>query len=138
MIRARNDEVLANLAHVDNLIIPGQALQAFCASSKLWWYHREKTTPLSEQWLELSGIIRLRQHCLGLVSRSQSRLAKLFLEHTLPTLLADVGSWVSTGAGSSSAEQRMRLCEILKRFEQRLRTVCAQAGCGLPCGVCQY
>lgn len=50
----------------------------------------------------------------------------LFIEDTLPTLLADVGSWVRTGAGTLTAEGKRRLCEVLQQYETKIRTVCIQ------------
>lgn len=132
MISARNNDISTQLTNVDNLLLPGQALQVFCVSNHIWWKHRGNPEPFSQQWLELSGIIRLRQHCIGLVSSNQLRTAMSFIDNSLPTLLADVGSWVSTGAGTLSAEQRLRLCEILDQFELKLRTVCLRIEQGTP------
>ncbi|KAF2168763.1 hypothetical protein M409DRAFT_20780 [Zasmidium cellare ATCC 36951] len=122
MINGRNDDVLRQLRNEDNLVSPNRAVLAFCISNTIWWKHRNDLDGQSSRWLELSGIPRLRQYCIGLVSRNQISIAMSFIELDVSTLLSDVGSWVLTGAGNLTGEQRLRLREILDEFETNLRT----------------
>ncbi|KAK0617536.1 hypothetical protein B0T14DRAFT_435213 [Immersiella caudata] len=98
-------------------------VKVFCASNTLYWDHRdvcpkEKAIP----FLELSGIIGVRQHCIGIVSDSQLRIATSYLRDSIPNLLSRLQLWVQSGAaGSANAERKEVIRTALDALEQKLR-----------------
>jgi len=74
-------------------------------------------------FLELSGILAVRKHCISLVAESQFRIAAKYIQDGIPVLLGDTDLWVQSGAGNMSAERRQTIREALDSLESRLQRV---------------
>jgi hypothetical protein len=104
--------------------MPGGNLHVFCASNKIYWDSRhvvpkDRALPL----LRLSGILDIRRHCLSLVSESQLRIARHYIQHDISDVVNNVQLWVQSGAGSANAEQKQAVRQTLDALEARLRRV---------------
>jgi hypothetical protein len=111
------------LAHYRD-VIPGGNLHVFCASNTLYWERRDLRPPqVAAAFLELSGIVTIRRHCMKLVSESQLRIATSYLRDDIPGLLNNVEIWVRTGAGTADAEKKRVIREALDQLEDQLRSV---------------
>jgi hypothetical protein len=105
-------------------MIPGGNLHVFCASNTLYWENRDLKPPqVAATFLELSGIVTIRRHCMNLVAESQLRIATSYLRDDIPNLLSNVEVWVRTGAGTADAEKKRVIREALDQFEDQLRSV---------------
>ncbi|GKT44287.1 uncharacterized protein ColSpa_04468 [Colletotrichum spaethianum] len=123
LIETRNTSVSRKLHELYDNKIPAGALRVFCVSNTEYragrWLPRDDALPL----LQLSGIIALRKHCLAIIGDSQLRIATKFVANDIPALLGDVGLWIESGAGSTSAEQKQIVRETLDKVEQMLHRV---------------
>ncbi len=126
MITTRNTKVQSSLRDLYRDTIPGGDLQVFCASNTLYWKRRNLRPPhKAAPFLELSGIVTIRKHCMSLVSERQLRIATQYLRSDIPALLGDIELWVQTGAGTADAEKKRAVREALDQFGDRLREVSA-------------
>jgi hypothetical protein len=124
MIITRNALVESRLRGVYGSAIRGANLRVFCASNSLYWEHRNaRSRATASKFLELSGIVTIRKHCMGLVSESQLRIATKYLRDDIPNLLSNVELWVQSGAGTADAERKRAAREALDAFGGHLRTV---------------
>jgi hypothetical protein len=124
MITTRNTLVESNLHDLYRDTIQGGDLHVFCASNALYWDKRDLTPgDLTSPFLELSGIITIRKHCMALVSESQLRAATKYLKDDIPNLLSNIELWVQTGAGTADAEKKRAVREALDLFGDHLRRV---------------
>lgn len=73
--------------------------------------------------LELSCILDLRKHCLSIVADTQLEAVKQLVVNDIPALVGDVALWVQSGAGSTDAEHKRAVREILDEVERRLKKV---------------
>lgn len=85
--------------------------------------HRDKSRDESTPYLRLSGIIDVRRHCTAMVSHSQLRIAKRYMQHDIPALLSSLELWVQAGAGSAGAEEKKAIRDTLDALEKRLKKV---------------
>jgi len=102
---------------------PTGEVAVFCVSNKLYWSHRDKARDEALPWLELSRIMAVRRHCIGIVSSSQQLAATHYMRHQVPALLAQVQLWVQSGTGSADLEMRRELCSAVDTIEAWLRRV---------------
>ncbi|KAK3903178.1 hypothetical protein C8A05DRAFT_43557 [Staphylotrichum tortipilum] len=122
MITTRNTLVQSNLRDLYRDTIPGGDLHVFCASNTLYWENRDlRPQHKAAPFLELSGIVTIRKHCMSLVSQRQLRIATQYLQGDIPGLLGDIELWVQTGAGTADAEKKRAVREALDRFGNSLR-----------------
>ncbi|KAF4962888.1 hypothetical protein FSARC_9044 [Fusarium sarcochroum] len=75
----------------------------------------------SMRFLNLSGILLVRKHCISIVAHSQRRIATRYMKDEIPALLADIELWVQSGARTATEERREALCQSLNNIEQHLR-----------------
>lgn len=124
MIRTRNEIVTTNLKTLYGGRISDGNLHVFCASNTLYWANRRlRPRDRAAVFLELSGIVAIRRHCMALVSESQYRIATKYLRDDIPDVLSHVDLWVQTGAGTADAERKRAVREAVYRFGDRLRRV---------------
>jgi hypothetical protein len=124
MITTRNTIVQTGLRDLYRDTIPGGDLHVFCASNTLYWEKRDlRSRHRAAPFLELSGIVTIRKHCMSLVSQRQLRIATQYLRGDIPNLLGDIELWVQTGAGTADAEKKRAVREALDLFGNRLRGV---------------
>lgn len=72
----------------------GAALRVFCVSNQLYWKHRMEAVNVSKKFLDLSGIVELRKHCIGVVAENYVRTVRTFIDDTIPALLGSASLWV--------------------------------------------
>jgi hypothetical protein len=77
----------------------------------------------AKRHLELSGIIALRRHCIAMVAESQLRIATRYMSSDIPALLGEIGLWVASGSGSTTAERKERVRETVDAMEAVLKRV---------------
>jgi hypothetical protein len=74
-------------------------------------------------YLNLSGILDMRQHFVSKVADSQVRLAQAYMQNHIPDVLRDLELWVEDGAGSLSTERRIAVQRTLGEVEEQLDAV---------------
>ncbi|KAL2145862.1 hypothetical protein VTI28DRAFT_5944 [Corynascus sepedonium] len=123
MITERNALVESELQALYRDKIPGGVLYVFCASNTLYWDKRDlRSRVRALPFLELSGIVAIRRHCMALVSESQLRAASKYLRDDIPNLLSNIKLWVQTGLESADAGRKQAVQEAISLFGNRLRT----------------
>lgn len=100
-------------------------LRVFCISNKFYWDHRDLPKGDALPFLQLSGIIAVRRHCISIVADSQLRSATKYIRDSIPAILGDIALWVQSGSGTANAERNQVVRETLNALEARLRRVCA-------------
>lgn len=122
LVIQRNTLVTAELTARYRSQVPDGTLRVFCASNKTYWEHRDQT-PVEQAlpFLQLSGILDIRRHCMALVSESQLRIALKYMQDEVPNLVSRVELWVQSGAGSADAEQKQAVRATLDQLEAQLR-----------------
>ena len=124
LIVTRNGIVEARLLRHYSRRLRGGNLHVFCASNTLYWEKRgARPLHVTIPVLELSGIVAIRRHCMGLVSESQLRIATTYLRDDIPNLISRVELWVQSGAGTATAERKRAVREALDQLEVELRRV---------------
>ncbi len=129
MVTTRNAVVIPSLRDLYRDSIQGGDLHVFCASNTLYWKGREfRSRDRAAPFLELSGIVTIRKHCMALVSESQLRVATKYLRDDIPNLLSNIELWVQRGAGTADAEKKRVIREALDMFGSYLRRVSGWSG----------
>ena len=85
--------------------------------------HRNRPKDAALPFLQLSGILEVRRHCIAMVACSQLRSALKYISDDIPALLGDIKLWVQSGAGTLAAERRAEIRETLDTLEARLKRV---------------
>jgi hypothetical protein len=127
----RNEHVTKRLTNQYRDQVPNGLLNVHCVSNKEYWDHRDEPRDMAEPYLRLSGIPRLRRHCIGILADSQLRSARAYIRDDIPALLSDLDLWIISGAGSASAERRRVVREALDVLQTTLQDV--SQGLGAPC-----
>ncbi|KAK4232688.1 hypothetical protein C8A03DRAFT_39726, partial [Achaetomium macrosporum] len=120
----RNASVTAGLmrTYADRIPGGGGQLRVFCASNTLYWQWRDKPADRALPFLRQSGILAIRQQCMGLVSESQLRLAMQYMHRDVQELVSNVELWVRSGAGGTAdLAQAREFRRVLDGVEARLR-----------------
>jgi hypothetical protein len=74
-------------------------------------------------YLELSGILAIREHCMTMVSESQYSAAAKYMHNDVAVLLGELALWVQSGQGSLSAEKKENIRSTLDTLERKLYLV---------------
>ena len=98
-------------------------LQTFCVSNTLYWDHRMDRADVALPYLQLSGIINLRQHCIGIVAEDNICATKTYVNNEVPAFLGSLQLWVNAGAGNVSAERRQGLLDKVSMVQRELDEV---------------
>lgn len=122
-IEMRNAYVLRRLQETYQDYTEAETLHIFCVSNTMYWERRMDEKSVAEPFLNLSGIIAIRKHCTAMVAASQLRTSKNFLDNSVPSLLSDIDLWVQSGSGSTSAEQKEAVRNVLDKIEGQLQKV---------------
>jgi len=104
-------------------MVLGGDLRAFCVSNTMYWAHRDEDKSAAMPYLELSGLLDVRKHCISIVAESQLRAATRFILDDVPAHLGAVQLWVESGAGSINAEQKEAVRAVVNEVDRRLQTV---------------
>ncbi|KAL2694823.1 hypothetical protein Neosp_001410 [[Neocosmospora] mangrovei] len=121
LVTTRNSFVTQELRSKYNERVATDDIKIFCVSNKDYWDHRDEPKTRSARFLQLSGILQVRKHCISIVANSQRRIASRYIKDQIPALLAQVDLWVQSGARTASEERREALCRRLDDVERQLR-----------------
>lgn len=123
IIGLRNESVSTKLREQYKQHPIASNAKIFCVGNKLYQAHRNMATRASEPYLSMSGILELRQYCIGIVADSQLRAAVEFVKDQVPAFLASVALWVEAGAGTSSVEKKQRILDAVSAIQDTLDEV---------------
>lgn len=123
MINFRNQTISDGLKRAYGRKIPGQNLKIFCVSNTMYWDKRKLQAEKALDYLNLSGIIELRRHCIGIVAESHLRGARNYINSDLPAFLGSLELWVQGGARDVSAERRQQFLRTVSAVQQKLKEV---------------
>ncbi|KAK4170796.1 hypothetical protein QBC36DRAFT_341274 [Triangularia setosa] len=124
----RNQEVISKLKETYKQHAPEGDIDVFCVSNNYYKQGRSARAPAQAakvdalSWLNLSGILSLRKHCLGLIADSQYRLARRYMVNEIPQLASSLKLWVQAGSGTLDQEQKRAIHRIVDNIDQRLQT----------------
>ncbi|KAJ3532728.1 hypothetical protein NM208_g8311 [Fusarium decemcellulare] len=121
LVETRNTFVTRELRNKYNARVSTDEIKVFCVSNKDYWGHRDEPKRKAKPFLDLSGILQVRKHCISIVANSQRRIATRYMKDEIPVFLADVNLWVQSGARTASEERREALCQRLDEVERQLR-----------------
>ena len=123
LITNRNELVSQSLRQEYGGVMTNRTPMVFCVSNTMYWKYRHATCATALQFLQLSGIIGLRQYSISMVSDNQHRIATRFMRHDVPSLLSDIELWLHSGADTLDAERRARITRTMNGLEHRLISV---------------
>ncbi|KAL6357126.1 hypothetical protein LRP88_10744 [Fusarium phalaenopsidis] len=106
LVTTRNSFVTQELRNKYNERVATDEIKIFCVSNKDYWDHRDEPKTKSARFLQLSGILQVRKHCISIVANSQRRIATRYIKDQIPAFLAQVDLWVQSGARTASEERR--------------------------------
>ncbi|KAJ4184843.1 hypothetical protein NW755_008756 [Fusarium falciforme] len=121
LVTTRNSFVTQELRSKYNERVSTGEIKIFCVSNKDYWDNRNEPKADSARFLQLSGILQVRKHCISIVANSQRRIATRYIKDQIPAFLAQVDLWVQSGARTASEERREVLCRRLDDVERQLR-----------------
>ncbi|KAM0739598.1 hypothetical protein ACQRIT_004782 [Beauveria bassiana] len=88
----------------------------------LYQKKRQAKIEIAQAYINLSGIIDLRRHCVSIVSANQHREASGFIKTDIPKLLAAIDLWVQSGEDTWDGELRAAVKTALDDVEARLES----------------
>ncbi|EXJ72753.1 uncharacterized protein A1O5_03900 [Cladophialophora psammophila CBS 110553] len=127
LVTTRNQKVTGELQKLYQNQIATANLPVFCISNIIYQDHRDKPKAEALPYLQLSGILQVRRHCLSLVAEGQLRAATEYVTNAIPALLGSIELWIQAGAGSVGAERKQAIRGALDRIEDELEAVSALA-----------
>lgn len=68
--------------------------------------------------------MKVRQHCISIVSASQYQSALKYMKNDIPAFVSEVTLWVELGNGSMDAERKELVRNACDEVEEQLLTVC--------------
>ncbi len=130
LIDTRNDIVTQQLRRNPAYRAQGEgsSLKVFCVSNLIYRDNRDKPREEALLHLKLSGILAVREHCVGVVAEAQYRAALLYIQHKVPALLDNIRLWVEAGSGSLSAERKLAIRNAVEGAERELKKVSVHHG----------
>ncbi len=123
LVTTRNQKVTEALQSLYQVQIPAANLPIFCISNVDYWEHRDRPKDQALPFLQLSGILQIRKHCLSLVAEGQLRAATNYITNAIPALLGSTELWIQAGVGSMGAERKQAIRSALNRIKQELEAV---------------
>ncbi|KAM6517873.1 hypothetical protein FSOLCH5_006643 [Fusarium solani] len=121
LVTTRNSFVTRELRIKYNERVTADEIKIFCVSNKDYWHYRDEAKAKSARYLQLSGILQVRKHCISIVANSQRGIATRYIKDQIPAFLAQADLWVQSGARTASEERRETLCRTLDDVERQLR-----------------
>jgi hypothetical protein len=122
-VTTRNDIVKRELLKKYRQQVVKGNLHVHCVSNTMYWEHRERPKSRAMPYLNLCGILAIREHCMSLVSESRYAAALNYMENDIPALLSDALLWVQSGSGSMTAERKAKIRGAIDLVESRLKRV---------------
>lgn len=98
----------------------------FCVSSKMYRDHRDGDVRRALPYLELSGIMAVRQHCIAILSDSQHLAATDYMRHRVQALLDSIQVWVQSLTEIADVQKHKALQEALVTIKTWLKEVSKQ------------
>ncbi|GJN83256.1 hypothetical protein PLIIFM63780_006804 [Purpureocillium lilacinum] len=95
----------------------------FCVSSKMYRDHRDGDVRRALPYLELSGIMAVRQHCIAILSDSQHLAATDYMRHRVQALLGSIQVWVQSLTENADVQKHKALQEALVTIKTWLKEV---------------
>jgi hypothetical protein len=89
----------------------------------MYWEMRNQPAQHALPFLNLSGIIGLRRHCIGIVAESHLRATTEYIRDEIPAFLGSVELWVQAGAGNATAERRQHILNTVSAVQEELNKV---------------
>jgi hypothetical protein len=118
LIRRRNQRVTGSLKRTY-----GDQTRVFCVSNTLYSNHRVQEPDRANEYIELSGIRRLRRVCQSVPADAQLRTTEEFLQTQVPALLGSVSLWATAGSDTVTNTRAEVLRGVLSDAEQVLHQV---------------
>ncbi|KAI0440325.1 hypothetical protein F4803DRAFT_527987 [Xylaria telfairii] len=120
LVTTRNVIVEKKLVTLYIDAVPDNLLKVFCASNATYWDYRDKSKDEATPYLELSGILAIREHCMMIVSESQYTASEKYMRDNISAFLGELDLWVQSGKGSLSAENKEKVRNTLDTVERKL------------------
>ncbi|KAF2016013.1 hypothetical protein BU24DRAFT_422330 [Aaosphaeria arxii CBS 175.79] len=95
-------------------------LTVFCVSNSVYREYRQKAVADAIPWLNMSNIINLRRHCVGIVAESHLRAALAYMNDDFPAFLGSTQLWLEAGSGGTSAERKKVIIDAVALVQDRL------------------
>lgn len=95
----------------------------FCASNTLYATYRTSEHRLANDYIALSEIRELREHCQMVPAAAQLRMIEAYLNHQVPGFLGSLRQWVLGGADSVSEERAAALRTAISQVDAIIRKV---------------
>ncbi|OAQ69527.1 tat pathway signal sequence [Purpureocillium lilacinum] len=95
----------------------------FCVSSKMYRDHRDGDVRRALPYLELSGIMAVRQHCIAILSDSQHLAATDYMRHRVQALLDSIQVWAQSLTENADVQKHKALQEALVTIKTWLKEV---------------
>lgn len=123
IVKSRNDKVSDDLRKEYGNHPIATTLKIFCVSNTMYRDNRRKPATAALPYLELSGIIELRRHCIGIVAESCLRATRGFIKEDIPAFLGSVELWIEAGSVNTSAERKQRILDAVSAIQEELDEV---------------
>ncbi|KAI0865909.1 hypothetical protein F4860DRAFT_458178 [Xylaria cubensis] len=121
LITTRNAIVEGKLITLYKHEVPDNSLQVFCASNTMYWDHRDAPKVTAMPYLNLSGVLAIREHCMAIVSESQYMAATKYMRDDIGVLLGELDLWVQSGQGSLNGEKKEKIRNALDMLDRKLK-----------------
>ncbi|KAI0183617.1 hypothetical protein EV127DRAFT_352330 [Xylaria flabelliformis] len=121
LITTRNAIVEGKLITLYKHEVPDNSLQVFCASNTMYWDHRDAPKVTAMPYLNLSGVLAIREHCMAIVSESQYMAATKYMRDDIGVLLGELDLWVQSGQGSLNGEKKEKIRNALDTLDRKLK-----------------
>ncbi|KAJ6095318.1 hypothetical protein N7486_006064 [Penicillium sp. IBT 16267x] len=102
----------------------------FCVSNPLYATYRTSEHRLANDYVALSEIRELREHCQMIPAESQLRMVEAYLNHQVPAFLGSLRQWALAGADSVTEERAAALRTAISQVEAIIRReIVSEHGC---------
>ncbi|KAJ5657468.1 uncharacterized protein N7484_001117 [Penicillium longicatenatum] len=124
MISTRNTRVKGTLRNK----YPG--IGVFCVSNTLYATYRTNEQRLANDYIALSEVRELREHCQMVPAAAQLRMIEAYLNNQVPAFLGSLRQWTLAGADPVTEERAAALREAIFQVEATiLKEIVSTHGC---------
>ncbi|KAJ5560360.1 hypothetical protein N7513_002759 [Penicillium frequentans] len=93
----------------------------FCVSNTLYATYRTSEHRLANDYITLSEIRELREHCQMVPAAAQLRMIEAYLNHQVPAFLSSLRQWALAGADSVTEERAAALRTAISQVDATIR-----------------
>ncbi|CAI6339181.1 unnamed protein product [Periconia digitata] len=93
-------------------------LQIFCVSNTMYEEKRHDLVAEVKPHLQLSGIIELRRHCMGISAESYLRQTKEYINHRVSAFVASLELWAQTSLGDMNEERNQQVLQVVSAAQE--------------------